>query len=178
LDDPGQSAPSRFSRTAPPDCSKRDANLGTEADSCRLSDTARYIQYKVQKASGAPRRRRCALTRFPNGPVPALPRACENSASTDIGWHDRHVIDLTSAEPKGAAMPLYSYHCAKCAGDVELLVGSSEAPVCPTCGSKKLERLVSRTAPEGKSRSIIKAARSQAARAGHLSNFSRSERRR
>jgi putative FmdB family regulatory protein len=75
-------------------------------------------------------------------------------------------------------MPLYSYHCAKCGVDVELLVGSSETPVCPTCGSEKLERLVSRTAPEAKSRGIMKAARSQAARAGHLSNFSRSERRR
>jgi len=73
-------------------------------------------------------------------------------------------------------MPLYSFHCAKCAGDIELLVGSSETPVCPTCGSKKLERLMSRTAPEGKSRGIIKAGRMQAARAGHLSNFSRSER--
>lgn len=75
-------------------------------------------------------------------------------------------------------MPLYSYHCEKCREDTELLIGFSETPVCPSCGSKKLERLVSRTAPEGKSRGIMKAARSQAASAGHLSNFSRSERRR
>jgi len=75
-------------------------------------------------------------------------------------------------------MPLYSYHCAKCDEDIELLIGSSETPVCPTCGSEKLERLVSRTAPEGKSWAIMKSARLQAARAGHLSNFSRSERRR
>jgi len=75
-------------------------------------------------------------------------------------------------------MPLYSYHCAKCDKDVELLVSSSDTPACPTCGSKKLERLVSRTAPEAKSRGLIKAARAQAAREGHLSNFSRSERRR
>jgi putative FmdB family regulatory protein len=77
-----------------------------------------------------------------------------------------------------AAMPLYSYHCGKCDKDVELLISSSETPVCPDCGSKKLERLVSLTAPAGKSRGIIKSARAQAAREGHLSNFSRSERRR
>ena len=75
-------------------------------------------------------------------------------------------------------MPIYSYHCATCAADVELLIGLSETPVCPDCGGKKLERLLSRTAPPGKSRGIMKAARSQAAREGHLSNFSRAERRR
>ena len=73
-------------------------------------------------------------------------------------------------------MPLYSYHCSKCDKDTELLIGSSETPVCPSCGSKKMERLVSRTAPPGKTRGIIKSARAQAAREGHLSNFSRSER--
>jgi putative FmdB family regulatory protein len=75
-------------------------------------------------------------------------------------------------------MPLYSYHCASCDKDVELLMGSSDTPVCPDCGSQKLERLMSRTAPPGKSRSIMKSARAQAAREGHLSNYSRSERRR
>jgi putative FmdB family regulatory protein len=75
-------------------------------------------------------------------------------------------------------MPLYSYHCAKCDGDVELLIGASETPVCPTCGSKKLQRLMSLPAPPGKSRGLMKSARAQAAREGHLSNFSRSERRR
>ncbi len=73
-------------------------------------------------------------------------------------------------------MPLYSYHCAKCQKDIELLVGFSEIPVCSACGSKRLERLVSLTAPELKSRGIIRSARKQAAREGHLSNFSRSER--
>jgi putative FmdB family regulatory protein len=72
-------------------------------------------------------------------------------------------------------MPLYSFHCAKCDADIELLIGSSETPVCPTCGGKKLQRLMSRTAPEGKSRGLMKSARAQAA---HLSNFSRAERRR
>jgi putative FmdB family regulatory protein len=75
-------------------------------------------------------------------------------------------------------MPLYSYHCAECDEDVELLIGSSDTPACPTCASQDMERLVSRTAPEGKSRSLVKSARAQAAREGHLSNYSRFERRR
>lgn len=74
-------------------------------------------------------------------------------------------------------MPLYSFHCAKCDGEFELLVGSSDRPSCPTCNSRSLKRLVSHTAPEGKSRKLVKSARAQAAREGHLSNFSRSERR-
>lgn len=73
-------------------------------------------------------------------------------------------------------MPLYSYHCAKCEKDMELLVGFSENPACPACGSKRLKRLVSLTAPAGKSRGLIKTARKQAAREGHLSHFSRAER--
>jgi putative FmdB family regulatory protein len=75
-------------------------------------------------------------------------------------------------------MPIYGFHCATCADDIELLIGASEIPVCPNCGGKKLQRLLSRTAPPAKSRGIMKAARSQAAREGHLSNFSRAERRR
>ncbi|WP_315703627.1 MULTISPECIES: zinc ribbon domain-containing protein [unclassified Bradyrhizobium] len=75
-------------------------------------------------------------------------------------------------------MPLYSFHCAKCADDIELLIGVAETPVCPTCGGKKLTRLPSLVAAPGKSAGIIKAARAQAAREGHLSNFSRSERKR
>jgi len=75
-------------------------------------------------------------------------------------------------------MPLYSFHCAKCDRDFELLVGSDETPVCPTCNGKKLERLMSRVAQPGRSRRFAKAMRARAAREGHLSNFSRSERRR
>jgi putative FmdB family regulatory protein len=74
-------------------------------------------------------------------------------------------------------MPLYSYHCAECDRDLELLIGSSETAACPSCGNRKMERLMSRVAPPGKSRSIVKSARAQAAREGHLSNYSRSERR-
>ncbi len=75
-------------------------------------------------------------------------------------------------------MPLYGYHCGKCDKDMELLIGSADTPTCPNCGSEDLERLVSLTAPHGKSRDLVKAGRAQAARAGHLSNYSRSERRR
>ena len=53
-------------------------------------------------------------------------------------------------------MPLYSYHCGECEADVELLISSGDTPACPTCGSQNLQRLVSRTAPEGKSRGLIK----------------------
>ncbi len=73
-------------------------------------------------------------------------------------------------------MPLYGYHCTGCDKDVELLVGFGDMPVCPSCGSEALERLLSRVAPPLKSRGIMKAARGRAAREGHLSNFSRAER--
>lgn len=74
-------------------------------------------------------------------------------------------------------MPLYSYQCTKCENEFELLVSSGEVPVCPACGSEKLERLMSRVAPEGKSRGYAKTMRAAAAREGHLSNYSRSDRR-
>lgn len=74
-------------------------------------------------------------------------------------------------------MPLYSFHCPQCDKDVELLIGFSEKPSCPSCGAADMQRLMSRVAPEGKSAGIVKSARAQAAREGHLSNFSRSERR-
>jgi putative FmdB family regulatory protein len=74
-------------------------------------------------------------------------------------------------------MPLYSYHCKKCDTDMELLVGFGAAPLCKACGASGLERLMGRPAAQGKSDGVKKAARAQAAREGHLSNFSRSERR-
>lgn len=73
-------------------------------------------------------------------------------------------------------VPLFSYHCPQCDTDVELLVRAGDVPHCPGCGAAGLERLMSRVAPAGKSAGIIKSARAQAAREGHLSNFSRSER--
>jgi putative FmdB family regulatory protein len=73
-------------------------------------------------------------------------------------------------------MPLYGFHCEECDKAAELLVGISEKPKCPSCGSKKMQRLVSRVAAPGKSAGMVKAARAQAAREGHFSNYSRSER--
>ncbi len=73
-------------------------------------------------------------------------------------------------------MPLYSYHCADCDKDVEMLVGMNDTAVCPTCGSEKMQQQMSRIAPDLKSPGIIKANRALAASQGHLSNFSRSER--
>ena len=74
-------------------------------------------------------------------------------------------------------MPLYSFLCAECDKYVELLINAGDTPACPCCHSQDMKRLVSRVAPPGKSRSIVKSARAQAAREGHLSNYSRPERR-
>ncbi len=73
-------------------------------------------------------------------------------------------------------MPLYSYHCKKCDKDSELLTDFSSTPACPHCGGSKMERLPSRVAPPGRSRSYARTMRAQAAKEGHLSNFSRAER--
>ncbi|KHK93129.1 FmdB family zinc ribbon protein [Novosphingobium malaysiense] len=68
-------------------------------------------------------------------------------------------------------MPLYEFHCPDCIADFELLMRSGDAPVCPTCGSTAVNRLISRVSPPGKAKGIAAAARTQAKREGHLSNF-------
>jgi putative FmdB family regulatory protein len=73
-------------------------------------------------------------------------------------------------------MPLYGFHCADCNAEFEALVGSSEVPACPTCGSETLEKLLSRVAPEAKSPALIKQARACAACEGHFSNYCPAER--
>lgn len=42
-------------------------------------------------------------------------------------------------------MPLYEYVCAHCRNRFEALVRSAEAetPVCPDCGSRRLQRVIS-----------------------------------
>jgi putative FmdB family regulatory protein len=72
-------------------------------------------------------------------------------------------------------MPFYSYHCAGCDTAFETLVRSGEIPACPSCGSDKLERVPLAPMVGGKTRAAMNAARAQAAREGHLSNYSRSE---
>lgn len=69
-------------------------------------------------------------------------------------------------------MPLYDYRCAACGHAFETLVRAGHTPVCPQCGSTALAKQVSAPAAPGKSRAIISSARRQAAREGHLSNYS------
>lgn len=73
-------------------------------------------------------------------------------------------------------MPLYDFHCSACDKQFELLVRSADVPACPECGTSQIKRLISAIAPHGKIRGMKKTMRAAAAREGHLSNFSRSER--
>ncbi|NIP84950.1 MAG: zinc ribbon domain-containing protein [Planctomycetales bacterium] len=40
-------------------------------------------------------------------------------------------------------MPLYEYVCEDCRSEFELLVRGSQPPLCPNCGGKRLEKLLS-----------------------------------
>ena len=40
-------------------------------------------------------------------------------------------------------MPIYEYRCEDCQGEFELLVRGGEQPECESCGSPRLERLLS-----------------------------------
>ncbi|MBX9634189.1 MAG: zinc ribbon domain-containing protein [Magnetospirillum sp.] len=73
-------------------------------------------------------------------------------------------------------MPLYSYRCSGCDATFETLVRSTDTPACPSCGSEQLTRLLSLPVAESKTGDLVKRARTAAETAGHLSNFSRSER--
>lgn len=75
-------------------------------------------------------------------------------------------------------MPIHDFHCRACNKDFELLVRSTTVPACPACGGREIDKLVSLTAPAGKSAGIISGVRAQAAREGHFSNYSNAERRR
>lgn len=72
-------------------------------------------------------------------------------------------------------MPLYTFQCASCGKEAELLMRFDDVAICPACGSKDMERAVSRVAPELKSDAIKKSWRARAAREGDLSNFSKKE---
>lgn len=73
-------------------------------------------------------------------------------------------------------MPIYDYHCSQCDKDFELLVSHSSVPACPECGSQQLEKRLSLTAPQGKTQGLMAKARAQAAKEGHFSNYSATER--
>ncbi|MCH2123431.1 MAG: zinc ribbon domain-containing protein [Pirellulaceae bacterium] len=40
-------------------------------------------------------------------------------------------------------MPIYEYVCRQCNDEVELLIRGSEVPICPACGGRELEKLLS-----------------------------------
>ncbi len=73
-------------------------------------------------------------------------------------------------------MPLHDFHCRHCNKTHELLIRGAEVPACPACGSQELEKLVSMPAAPSKTAGIVSRARAQAAREGHFSNYSASER--
>lgn len=74
-------------------------------------------------------------------------------------------------------MPLHDFSCTVCGHRFEALQRREQAPVCPCCGSPHVDRLISAPVAPGRSKAIVAAARRQAAREGHLSNYSAAERR-
>ena len=75
-------------------------------------------------------------------------------------------------------MPIYDYACDECGEASELMILDATPPQCSKCGSQSLKKLMSAPAPRGRSKALIRNARAQAAREGHLSNYSTSERQR
>jgi putative FmdB family regulatory protein len=73
-------------------------------------------------------------------------------------------------------MPIYEYSCEACGATFEQLVLGSSTPSCERCGSEQLKKLISAAAAPGRSAGLVRSARAQAGREGHLSNYSRSER--
>ena len=71
-------------------------------------------------------------------------------------------------------MPLYDYICDQCGQHFELLVMSATVPVCPRCGSDRLQQLIGAPVAPGKSAAIMTAGRARAAKAGHTTNYKRS----
>jgi putative FmdB family regulatory protein len=62
-------------------------------------------------------------------------------------------------------MPIHDYQCSKCGQRAELLALPNQPPVCPSCGSTKLERQFSHSAAVSTARSrqrAMKGARSRA----------------
>ncbi|OAI24853.1 FmdB family transcriptional regulator [Methylosinus sp. R-45379] len=72
-------------------------------------------------------------------------------------------------------MPLYSYECQDCHAEFELLISASDTPVCPSCGSEKLQQQVAKICVEIKYPAIARSWRKAAAAEGELSNFSKKE---
>ena len=75
-------------------------------------------------------------------------------------------------------MPIYEYRCSDCQREFELLVRSGDEVICPECGSRQLDKLVSRTTAPPQSPGIISRGRAAAAKEGHFSNYSAAEKKR
>ncbi len=73
-------------------------------------------------------------------------------------------------------MPLFDFQCRSCQQVFEVLIRTSETPVCPHCGSDQLDRQVGLVAVHGRTKAMLNQARSQAAREGHFSHYRLSER--
>ncbi|MDA8328521.1 MAG: zinc ribbon domain-containing protein [Betaproteobacteria bacterium] len=73
-------------------------------------------------------------------------------------------------------MPIFEYQCRQCGNACELLIKGEQVPLCPHCGSEALDKQISLPAAKGKFPAMVKAARSQASREGHFSNYSAAER--
>lgn len=77
-------------------------------------------------------------------------------------------------------MPIHDFRCTRCGATFEKLVrggaASDDAPCCPHCDSRTLERLLSAPAPPAHTPGLVARARRAAAREGHFSHYSRSER--
>jgi putative FmdB family regulatory protein len=55
-------------------------------------------------------------------------------------------VDPLRSATNNRAMPLFEYRCNDCTQQCELLIRGSAVPVCPSCGSQSLERLLSQFA--------------------------------
>jgi putative FmdB family regulatory protein len=83
---------------------------------------------------------------------------------------------MVRGEVRYFAMPIYDYLCKACGHEFEELVRHGESPVCPKCQAGDLTKQISAPAAPGRSQATVASARRQAAREGHLSNYSRAER--
>ncbi|MEM5317645.1 zinc ribbon domain-containing protein [Paraburkholderia sp. JHI869] len=73
-------------------------------------------------------------------------------------------------------MPLYDYVCRNCNFRFETLVRTNSLASCPRCSSNAMDKQVSAPSAPPRNKALIAAARRQAAREGHLSNYSAAER--
>ena len=68
-------------------------------------------------------------------------------------------------------MPIFDFHCPHCEVTTEFLIRGDAAAACPRCGAADLEKQVSAPVAPGTSAGKVKAARAQARREGHFSNY-------